>query len=136
MRQSFPWGIGSRLIALAFANAVALALIAVIVWLAYGRIEGLSTEIAHKEMTGVFVNAALGREVANGLSDLDAATRGCHDRNGPSGETGRIDERLTALAGGAADPDWQTDRDSIDHSVLDPWEGCDDGGSITSGRGR
>lgn len=25
--------------------------------------------------------------------------------------------------------------DAIDHSVLDPWEGCDDGGSITSGRG-
>ncbi len=104
MRQSFPWGIGSRLIALAFANAVALALIAVIVWLAYGRIEGLSTEIAHKEMTGVFANAALGREVAIGLSDLDAAIRGCHYRNGNSGETGRIDAQLAALAGAAADP--------------------------------
>ncbi|WP_336390786.1 recombinase family protein, partial [Mycobacteroides abscessus] len=43
---------------------------------------------------------------------------------------------IDPTAVGAADPDWQTDRHAIDHSVLDPWEGCDDGGSITSGRGR
>lgn len=104
MRQAFFWGIGRKLIALALANALALALLAAMVWLAYGRIENLSTEIADKEMTRVFDNAALGRALSAALADLDAATRRCQDRGGLPGETSPLHARLSELARSANDP--------------------------------
>ena len=104
MRQAFSWGIGRKLIALALANTLALALLAAIVWLAYGHIENLSTEIADKEMTRVFDNAALGRALSATLSDLDVATRRCQDRDGLSRETSPIRARLSELARSANDP--------------------------------
>ena len=104
MRQAFSWGIGRKLIALALANALALALLAAIVWLAYGRIESLSTEIADKEMARVFDNAALGRSLSATLADLDTATRRCQDRDGLPRETSPLHARLSELARSANDP--------------------------------
>ncbi len=104
MRQAFFWGIGRKLIALALANALALALLAAIVWLAYGRIENLSTEIADKEMTRVFDNAALGRALSATLADLDVATRKCQDQDGLPRETSPLHARLSELARSAHDP--------------------------------
>jgi two-component system, sensor histidine kinase and response regulator len=104
MRQTFSWGIGRKLIALALANAVALALLAAIVWLAYGRIENLSIEIASKEMTRVIDNAALGRMLSATLSNLDAATRACQGRNGIPDETSQLQARLSELIRNANDP--------------------------------
>ena len=97
MRQAFSWGIGRKLIALALANALALALLAAIVWLAYGRIESLSTEIADKEMARVFDNAALGRSLSATLADLDTATRRCQDRDGLPREISPLHARLSEL---------------------------------------
>ncbi len=104
MRQAFSWGIGRKLIALALANALALALLAAIVWLAYGRIESLSTEIADKEMARVFDNAALGRSLSATLADLDTATRRCQDRDGLPREISPLHARLSELARSANDP--------------------------------
>ena len=104
MRRTFPWGLGKKLIALALVNMLALSLLTVMVWLAYGRIESLSTEIAQKEMTRVLDSAALGRGVSAALSDLDAAIRACQDQNGSSSETSQIHTELVTLADSANDP--------------------------------
>ena len=104
MRQTFSWGISRKLIALALANAIALALLAAIVWLAYGRIESLSTKIADKEMTFVFDNAALSRDVSNALSAVDSALQGCRTPQAALPSTSTPYARLTALAGSARDP--------------------------------
>ena len=104
MHQAFPWGIGRKLTALALANALALAMLAAIVWLAYGRIEGLSTEIASKEMRRVIDNGALGRGVSSALSQLDAAIRNCQDKSGSPREASQIHARFTTLAASATDP--------------------------------
>ena len=104
MRQTFSWGISRKLIALALANAIALALLAAIVWLAYGRIESLSTKIADKEMTFVFDNAALSRDVSNALSAVDSALQGCRTPQAALPSTSTPYARLTALASSARDP--------------------------------
>ncbi len=104
MRLAFHWGIGKKLIALALANVLALAMLAAVVWLGHGRIESLSTEIAKKEIARVIDNAALGRGVSSALSELDSAIRGCQDQSGSSRETSQIHVRLSAIAGQATDP--------------------------------
>lgn len=104
MRQTFPWGLGKKLIALALVNMLTLSLLIVMVWLAYSRIESFLTEIAQKEMTRVLDSAALSRGVSTTISDLDGAIRACHDQNASSSETSQIHTQLAALAGSASNP--------------------------------
>ena len=51
MRRRLTASLSSKLIALALINALALAVLASIVWLAYGRVETLSTEITRKQLS-------------------------------------------------------------------------------------
>lgn len=104
MRMAPHWGVGSKLIALALANVLALAMLTAVVWLAYGRIEDLSTEIASKELSRIVDNAALGRGVSSALSESDAAIRGCQDPSGSSDRNGQIHARLAEIAASASDP--------------------------------
>jgi prevent-host-death family protein len=36
---------------------------------------------------------------------------------------------VAAAFSGPADPDWERDRELIDHSIVNPWERADDGGA-------
>jgi antitoxin (DNA-binding transcriptional repressor) of toxin-antitoxin stability system len=36
---------------------------------------------------------------------------------------------VAAAFSGAADPDWERDRELIDQSIVNPWERADDGGA-------
>ncbi len=104
MKHVFQSGLGRKLFALALINVLALSVIAAVVWLTYGRIETLSTQIAKKEMAHVLKNAALGREMSSALSDLDIAIRSCHDANGSLDETALLHTKISALAGRTDDP--------------------------------
>ena len=98
MRRRLTASLSSKLIALALINALALAVLASIVWLAYGRVETLSTEITRKQLSSVIDNAALGREISAVLSRLDQDIRRCQDHNQVSGETSQLPAQLKALA--------------------------------------
>ena len=102
MRQPFFRGIANQLVLWALINALALALLVAIVWLAYGRIESLSSEIAEKQVRQVIDNAALGRELSATLAALDRVTRSCEEQPALH-EAGPLDKRLADLARTAAD---------------------------------
>lgn len=98
MSRQFTGSLSSKLIALALINALALAVLASIVWFGYGRIKTLTTDIASKQLSRVFDNAALGREISAVLSQLDQDIRRCQDHNQVSGKTNQVPAQLKALA--------------------------------------
>ncbi len=97
-------GIGGKLVALALANAMALALLVAIAWFAYGRIEGLSATLADKEMARIFENARLGRDLATALSELDRHTRDCASPDVRQRDERPASAQLSDLARAAGDP--------------------------------
>jgi hypothetical protein len=103
MTAMHPWGISRKLLALALANALALALLAGIVWIASGRIGSLSTTISEKEMALVLDSAALGRDLSATLSELDRTTRDCQTRHIRLQERDKIGVQLDSLARAATD---------------------------------
>ena len=70
--------IGSKLLWLAVFIALVMALIVLVVAMAFGRVEKLSTDIARHGMSEVVENAAIGRKLSAVLSDIDAVSRRCH----------------------------------------------------------
>lgn len=105
MTSTPAWGIGRKLFALVLANALALSLLAGIVWFAFGRIESLTTAIANKEMARVFKNAALGRDLLKTLSELDRTIRDYQMRDTPPRDRVQVGEQLAKLARATTDRD-------------------------------
>ena len=70
--------IGSKLLWLAIFIALVMALVVLVVAIAFKRVENLSTDIARHGMSEVVDNAAIGRELSMVFSDVDAVSRSCH----------------------------------------------------------
>ena len=89
-------GISRKLLGLALWNAVAFALIALIAAIAFKRVENLSVDLAHTQITSVLANASIGRELSAAFSEIDLISRSC--RKGSATED--LGKRMSvALAG-------------------------------------
>lgn len=105
MCQTPARGLSQKLIALALANASALALLAGIAWIGHERTQDLSASLADREMARIFASARLGRDLAEALCDLDRSTRDCRVQNVPLPSQRDADARLSELGRAAGDSD-------------------------------
>jgi two-component system sensor histidine kinase/response regulator len=105
MTRTPSWGIGRKLLALVLVNAFALSVVAGIVWIAFDRIKDLSTVIADKEMTDVFDNASLGRDLSATLSEIDRVTRNCQTQVDDGHSNEHVTVRLASIARAVHDQD-------------------------------